>query len=216
METPIEAWISTMPIAIVVGAADWLNLEALDRYPNMKIALSEGSIGWVPYFLERADFSHWRHKAWTNSDINFKGQKPSEVFKKHFMNCFIDDAFGLKNIDDIGEDMIAYECDYPHSDSLWPEAPERFWDTVKKLTPAQIEKVSHKNAMRFFNFDPFKHHKREDLTVGTLRAKAKAAKVDTTPKSSMGAAPLGAGERPRVITSGDVMTMLAKHATGNG
>ena len=210
METPIEAWISTMPISIVVGAADWLHLEALQRYPNMKIALSEGSIGWVPYFLERSDFSHERHKAWTHS--RFQGTRPSEVFKEHFMNCFIDDAFGLKNLEDIGEDMVAYECDYPHSDCLWPHAPERLWETVKSLTPQQIEKVTHRNAMRFFNFDPFKHYAREELTVGALRAAAAANRVDVTPKSTSGAAPLNAGEMPRVVTSGDVVKMFVKHS----
>lgn len=210
METPIEAWISTMPISIVVGAADWLNLEAIERYPSMRIALSEGSIGWVPYFMERADFSHERHKAWTHS--RFKETKPSDVFRKHFLNCFIEDAFGLKNLDAIGEDMVAYECDYPHSDSLWPEAPERLWESIKHLTDAQIEKVTHGNAMRFFKFDPFKHFKREDLTVGALRAKAAADKVDTTPKSFGGATPLAAGEEPRPVTSGDIAKMFAKQS----
>ncbi|MGB8365247.1 MAG: amidohydrolase family protein [Rhizomicrobium sp.] len=210
METPIEAWISTMPISIVVGAADWLNLEAIERYPSMRIALSEGSIGWVPYFMERADFSHERHKAWTHS--RFKETKPSDVFRKHFLNCFIEDAFGLKNLDAIGEDMVAYECDYPHSDSLWPEAPERLWESIKHLTDAQIEKVTHGNAMRFFRFDPFKHFKREDLTVGALRAKAAADKVDTTPKSFGGATPLAAGEEPRPVTSGDIAKMFAKQS----
>ena len=210
METPIEAWISTMPISIVVGAADWLHLEALERYPRLKIALSEGSIGWVPYFLERSDFSHERHQAWTHS--RFKGTKPSEVFRQHFMNCFIDDAFGLKNLEDIGEDMVAYECDYPHSDCLWPHAPERLWQTIQKLTEAQIEKITHRNAMRFFNFDPFRHHGRETLTVGGLRAKAAADKVDITPTSCGGAAPLDAGEAHRVVTSGDIAKMFANHS----
>jgi len=82
---------------------------------------------------------------------------------------------------------------------------------VKHLTQTQIEKVTHRNAMRFFRFDPFKHHKREDLTVGALRARAKAKGVDTTPKSSGGARPVEAGtERP--ITSGDLMAMFQKHA----
>jgi predicted TIM-barrel fold metal-dependent hydrolase len=210
METPIEAWISTMPMAIAVGAADWLQLDALQRFPSMKVALSEGSIGWVPYFLERTDFSHERHKAWTHS--RFKDIKPSEVFKKHFLNCFIEDAFGLKNIDDIGEDMIAYECDYPHSDCLWPEVPERLWSTVKHLSPAQIDKVTHVNAMRFFNFNLFKHHCREDLTVGALRAKAAASKVDISVKSSGGAAPLKASEEPRPVTSGDIAEMFKRHS----
>ena len=210
METPIEAWITTMPMAISVGAADWLHLSALQRYPSMKIALSEGSIGWVPYFLERADFSHSRHKAWTHS--HFRDHKPSDTFKKHFMCCFIDDAFGLKNLEFLNEDLVAYECDYPHSDTLWPEVPEHLWPTVKHLTETQIDKVTHANAMRFFNFDLFKHYKREDLTVGALRVKAVAAGVDTTPKSSGGAAPLKAGEIVREVTSGDVVAMFSKHA----
>jgi len=164
----------------------------------------------VPYFLERADFSHERHKAWTHS--HFGNSKPSDTFRKHFMNCFIDDAFGLKNIDAIGEDMVAYECDYPHSDSLWPEVPEHLWRSIKHLTDAQINKVTHLNAMRFFKFDPFKHHEREQLTVGALRAKAAADKVDTTPRSFGGAAPLAEGEAARPVTSGDLMKMFAHHA----
>jgi predicted TIM-barrel fold metal-dependent hydrolase len=209
-ESPIEAWITTMPMSIAVGAADWLHLEALHRYPDLKIALSEGSIGWVPYFMERADFSHWRHKAWTHS--HFKDTKPSDLFKKHFMLCFIDDEFGLNNLHFMNEDMISYECDYPHSDSVWPESPEHLWKSVKHLTETQIDKVTHLNAMRFFNFDLFKHGKREDYTVGALRARAKAVGVDTTPISSGGAAPLAPGEEPRGITSGDVMKMFTMHA----
>ena len=209
METPIEAWISTMPMTIAVGAADWLQLEALQQYPNLRIALSEGSIGWVPYFMERADFSNARHKAWTNS--RFPGDmKPSDTFKRHFLNCFIDDAFGLKNIDFIGEDNIAYECDYPHSDTLWPEVPEHLWPTLQHLSEEQIAKVTHKNAMKWFRFDPFAHYKREELTVGALRARAKAAGIDTAPKSSGGERPVEEGDT-RPVTSGDIMNMFMRH-----
>ncbi|AXQ30729.1 amidohydrolase [Solimonas sp. K1W22B-7] len=210
MESPIEAWITTMPMSISVGAADWLNLDALHRYPKMKIALSEGGIGWIPYFLERADFSHERHKAWTHS--KFGVTKPSEIFRRHFLNCFIDDSFGLKNLDSLNEDLVAYECDYPHSDSLWPEVPEYLWKSVAHLTQAQIDKVTHLNAMRFFNFDPFKHHRREDLTVGALRARAAADGVDVSPKSSGGAKPLAEGEEARPVTSGDLMKMFSHHS----
>jgi predicted TIM-barrel fold metal-dependent hydrolase len=209
MESPIEAWIATMPISIVVGASDWLHLEALERYTTMKIALSEGSIGWVPYFLERSDFSHERHKAWTHS--RFKGTKPSEVFKRHFMTCFIDDEFGLHNLDWMNEDLVAYECDYPHSDSLWPYAPERLWETVQHLSQTRIEKVTHLNAMKFFNFDPFKYYKKEELTVGALRQKAADAGVDITQRSYGGAKPLADGEELRPVTSGDILNMMARH-----
>ena len=122
-----------------------------------------------------------------------------------------DDAFGLKHLEDVDEDIVAYETDYPHSDALWPEVPEYLWEQVKHLTEKQIDKVTHANAMRFFRFDPFKHHKREELTVGALRARAQAKGVDTSPKSSGGARPVeGAVLRP--ITSGDLVAMYNKHA----
>jgi len=204
--SPIEAWITTMPISIAMSTADWLNLSALQRYPTMKVALSEGGIGWVPYLLERADWVNSHHKYWTHSI--FQDKKPSDIFKQQFLTCFIDDKFGLKNLDDLNEDLIAYECDYPHSDSVWPDCAEHLWESVKHLSDVQIDKITHLNAMRFMRFDLFKHNKKEDLTVGALQAKAAADHVDTTPVSSGGAKPLAEGEKPRPITSGDIITMF--------
>src|SRR3546814_18598451 len=104
--------------------------------------------------------------------------------------------------------MVSYECDYPHSDTLWPEVPERLHETIKHLTDTQIDKITHGNAMRFFRFDMLKHHKREDLTDGALRAPAKAAGVDIPTKSSGGAAPLAHGETPSIVPSGDLTQMF--------
>jgi predicted TIM-barrel fold metal-dependent hydrolase len=208
METPIEAWISTMPMSVAMGLADWLQLEELHTYPDLRIAISEGSIGWVPYFMERADFSNWRHKAWTNS--RFQDIKPSELVKRHFLHCFIDDKFGLRNLADIGEDNVAYETDYPHSDALWPEVPEYLYESVKHLTDAQIDKVTHGNAIKWFRHDAlWENNKREDMTVAACRARAAAKGVDTAPKSSGGSKPLAVG---RPVTSGDMMGMFAEHA----
>jgi len=123
------------------------------------------------------------------------------VFREHFTSCFIDDAFGLKNLDAIGEDNVCYECDYPHSDTLWPLVPERLWETVRHLATAQIKKVTHQNAMRIFSFDPFKHHRPDELTAGALRELAGRQGVDVSVKSSGGAAPLAPGEK-RPVTSG--------------
>jgi predicted TIM-barrel fold metal-dependent hydrolase len=212
LESPIEVNITTMPMAVAFGAADWLNLSALGRYPQMKVCLSESGIGWIPYLMERADYSHEQHKVWTHSNEYFGDEKPSDRFRQHFSSCFIDDAYGLRNLDLIGEDNVCYEVDFPHSDAPWPNAPEILWRSAQFLTDAQIDKVTHKNAMRLYNFDPFAHNKHEDLTVGALRAKAKADGIDTTLISTGGAAPLAAGEKPRVVTSGDVMRMYTKHA----
>jgi hypothetical protein len=92
--SPIDAWITAMPISIANSAADWTFASFWKRYPGLRMALSEGGIGWVPYFLERADFTYEHHHEWTFSD--FAGERPSDVFKRHIISCFIDDQFGIR------------------------------------------------------------------------------------------------------------------------
>ena len=205
MESPIDAWITAMPMSIANSASDWLQLQALQRYPDLKVALSEGGIGWVPYFLERADFTFEHHHEWTHTD--FGGRKPSDIFREHFITCFIDDKHGVKNRADIGVDIICYECDYPHSDTLWPEAPEYLMGNFAGCSDEDIDKITHLNAMRAYSFDPFKDIAREQCTVGALRAKA--THVDTTPRSKPGKRPIAEGDM-RVVTSADVMKLFAE------
>jgi len=204
-ESPIGAWITSMPISIANSAADWTFATFWERYPKLKMALSEGGIGWIPYFLERADMVQRQHGAWTHRD--FHGQKPSDIFKKHIITCFIEDAHGLKSRDEIGVDMICWECDYPHSDCAWPFSPEVLWDCIKDVPKADIDKMTHLNVMREFRFDPFTTTKREDATVGALRAKAKH--VDTTPRSGGGNRPIAEGDT-RVVTSADIMKLFTE------
>jgi hypothetical protein len=47
------------------------------------------------------------------------------------------------------------------------------------LPDEEIEKITWQNACDFYRFDPFRHIRREQATVGALRALA--SDVDTTP-----------------------------------
>ncbi|MFP6850453.1 MAG: amidohydrolase family protein [Pseudomonas sp.] len=203
-ESPIDAWITAMPISIAGAAADWLFASFWKKYPNLRMTLSEGGIGWIPYFLERADFTYKHHGAWTNAD--FGREKPSDVFRRHVMTCFIDDEFGLQNRGDIGIDMIAWECDYPHSDCTWPESPEVLWPSLSSLSTSDIDKITHQNAMRVFNFDPFAPMGGQDnCTVGALRALARH--VNTEPVSRGGLNP--SVEKGEPVTSVDIKKVLS-------
>lgn len=208
-ETPIEAWITTMPMSISNSAADWIQGSFWRRYPTLRMALSEGGIGWIPYLLERADFTHEHHHEWTFA--NFHGEMPSDVFKRHVISCFIDDQFGLKNLEYMNEDMVTWECDYPHSDSVWPNCPEHLWAQVNQMPRAVVDKITHGNAMREYNYDPFALLGRENCTVGALRALA--THVDVSPRHNLGglkAESMDAiGEARRPVTSGEIIKMFA-------
>ena len=109
------------------------------------------------------------HKAWTGQD--FGDRLPSEVFSEQVITCFIDDRFGVTSREYLNLDNVCWECDYPHSDSTWPTSPEKFQEHVVGVPDADVEKISHLNAMRLFNYDPFTPMGgRENCTVGALRA----------------------------------------------
>ena len=204
MTAPIEIMIAATPISLYGCATDLTFSTFLRKYDNLKIALSEGGTGWVPYFLERADYVYEHHHHWTKQD--FGDKLPSDVFREHIVTCFIDDAVGIQNRDLIGIDNITWECDYPHSDTTWPEAPERLWESLRGVSDEDIHKMTHLNAMEHFRYDPFARIPREQCTVGALREQAKG--VDLSPKIG------GGGKSPSdyekgFVTIGDVVQQMA-------
>jgi predicted TIM-barrel fold metal-dependent hydrolase len=179
-DAPIDVMIVLQPMNIVQCAADLIHSPVFKKFPDLTVALSEGGIGWIPYFLERLDHSYRVHKAWTGAD--FGSKLPSEVFLEHVVLCFISDQVGLELArDHIGIDRITVEIDYPHSDTTWPRSPERLHAECERaaLTDAEINAITYENAMRFFHYDPFVHVPKDEATVGALRAAAIG--VDTAP-----------------------------------
>jgi predicted TIM-barrel fold metal-dependent hydrolase len=154
----------------VQAATDLIWSPVLRKFPSFKIAMSEGGIGWIPYFLDRIDYVYEHHQAWTGQD--FGDKLPSQLFRERVITCFIDDPTGVKMRHDIGIDTITWECDYPHSDSTWPTSPERLMKSLDGVPDDDIDKMTHLNAMRDFHFDPFAHRPKEQCTVGALRAEA--------------------------------------------
>ncbi|WP_094287210.1 amidohydrolase family protein [Mycobacterium lehmannii] len=176
-DAPMDVMITLQPMNIVQAAADLLWSRPIKEYPTLKIALSEGGTGWIPYFLERVDRTFEMHSTWTGQD--FGGKLPSEVFREHFLTCFIADPVGVATRNAIGIDNICWEADYPHSDSMWPSAPEQLDEvlTANNVPDDEINKMTYQNAMRWYHWDPFTHITREQATVGALRKAAEGHDV---------------------------------------
>jgi len=175
------------------------------KYPKLKYALSEGGIGWIPYFRERIDYTFDRHRYWTGQDMG--DRMPSQVFDEQVICCWIDDPVGIDMRHKMNIDKICWECDYPHSDSTWPTSPELLSKSLHGIPDAEVNQMTHENAMRFFQFDPFGHRPREQATVGALRAEA--AGVDTSLR--------GSGKAPRDPSEGPITILdIVNAASANG
>ena len=149
----------------------WLFSDCFERMPGLKIALSEGNIGWMPYFIERAEQvidkqRHWAKQtstAFYNSDVETKQVMANldtlnvrETIRNHVFGCFIEESSGLRNLDIIGEDNVMVETDYPHSDTTWPDSI----GVARKLLddaglPAHTQfKILRGNAEKLYRFTP--------------------------------------------------------------
>ncbi len=137
---------------VMASMADWLFSGNLIRFPNLKLAYSEGQIGWIPYALERADTVWEHHNPWMHTKDRIP-ELPSSYYWGRIFGCFTADRHGLANIDACGEDNICFETDYPHTDTTWPHSREYAEKMIDGLTDEQAYKVLRGNAIKMLSLD---------------------------------------------------------------
>lgn len=128
---------------------DLLLSPVFHKFPRLRVALSEGGIGWIPYVLERTDYTWDRHRWYTgvNTDV-----RPSDLFREHIFGCFIADEAGIDFRDKIGVGNIMFEGDYPHSDSNFPLSRKKLSEVLAEVPEAEARFIAEDNARRVFNF----------------------------------------------------------------
>jgi predicted TIM-barrel fold metal-dependent hydrolase len=136
----------------MASLGDYLFSGVLVRYPTLKLAYSEGQIGWIPYALERADNVWEYHAAWTKTKETIP-ERPSSYYRGRIFGCFTTDHHGIASIDEVGEDNICFETDYPHTDTTWPFVQQEAAKALAGLTDAQRYKILRGNAIRMLELD---------------------------------------------------------------
>jgi predicted TIM-barrel fold metal-dependent hydrolase len=130
------------------AAVDWLYSLLPVRFPELRICLSEGGIGWVPALLDRLDHMlryHSMYGTWEGIDLT-----PAEVMQRNFWFCAIEDpsAFALR--ERIGVEKILLEADYPHCDSTWPDTQAVIEREIGWLPADDIRRITWENASHLY------------------------------------------------------------------
>jgi predicted TIM-barrel fold metal-dependent hydrolase len=178
-DAPPSVGMSLSSVMSTYSLGDLMWADIWWRYPNLRFSLTEGDIGWIPYFLQRADHVQERHSGWTRHTFP-NGMKPSDIFRSNILCCFIDDSVGIELLERFNVDNVCWESDYPHSDSSWPSAPESLVKLLEGLEDNVVERITFANAVRHYSFDPFATRPRDRCTVQALRREA--TDVDTETK----------------------------------
>lgn len=130
------------------AAVDWLYSRIPVRFPDLRICLSEGGIGWVAGLLDR--LQHVRKYDAMYGTWNDVALSPADTFRRNFWVCAIDDPSAFLQRDVIGIENILVESDYPHADSTWPHTQERLAAQLTGLSDREAAQVTWQNASYVF------------------------------------------------------------------
>lgn len=130
----------------IYAAVDWIYSGLPVRYPDLKICMSEGGIGWVAGLLDRLDHMLSYHEMYGTWARLGEVLTPAEVFKRNFWFCAVEDQSSFVQRDRIGIENIMLEADYPHCDSTWPHTQRTIHEEIGGLPAEDIRKITWENA----------------------------------------------------------------------
>ena len=136
----------------MASMSDWLFSGKLVQFPDLKLAYSEGQIGWIPYILERADDVWREHRAWGGVE------RPHPRAAEHLLlppstAASSATATASGDIDEVGDDNITFETDYPHTDSTWPDTKAGRREADGGPHRRAVYKIMRGNAIRMLHLD---------------------------------------------------------------
>ncbi|MFA5883323.1 MAG: amidohydrolase family protein [Acidimicrobiia bacterium] len=126
-------------------AAEWLYSRYPEEHPTLKIALSEGGIGWVAMLLDRLD--NLVDRSGYGGDWD---ERPADVLQRNFWFCTLDDPSTIDTRYRIGVENIMVECDFPHGDGTWPDTQAVIEQAWGHIPNAELRMMCSENAAALY------------------------------------------------------------------
>jgi predicted TIM-barrel fold metal-dependent hydrolase len=132
----------------MASCAEWLFSDYPWRFPDLKIAMSEGGIGWVAMLMDRLD--NIVEKSGYGINEKYLKEPPAQVLKEHFWFCALDDPSTIDTRHRIGVENILVEVDFPHGDGTWPNTQHEIQKLWGHIPPAEVRKMCCENAAALY------------------------------------------------------------------
>jgi predicted TIM-barrel fold metal-dependent hydrolase len=146
-----------------------------DRLPELEIFFAETRLGWVPFWMEEADYWYERHRHWAARLLHVKplAQRPSAYVRRHI-------SFSVQHVERVavelrhhmGVDRIMFATDFPHIECDWPNTRPFAERLFAGVPAAEAFEIAAGNMLRFFHLDdtPLGKTVRADAPQGATRA----------------------------------------------
>jgi predicted TIM-barrel fold metal-dependent hydrolase len=122
--------------------------------PRMPAALRDrGPLGWVPFWMEEADYWYERHRHWSERLLGFKplARRPSDYVRQHiYFSVQHVERVAVELRHHIGVEHIMFATDFPHIECDWPNT-RPFAERLFADVPAdEAFKIAAGNMVDFF------------------------------------------------------------------
>ena len=132
----------------MMTAMEWLYARMTLRFPDLKICMSEGGIGWVAAVYDRIEHA----ERYRDAQDRWVGDvRPADAFRRNFWFCTLDDPSAMPQRYRIGIDRITFEVDYPHADTSWPDTQRRAHALLGNLPKEEADMIAWRNASELFD-----------------------------------------------------------------
>jgi predicted TIM-barrel fold metal-dependent hydrolase len=115
------------------------------RFPNIRLCLSEQGTVWVPYTIRKMDhaFIMGRKAVWGVLD-----RRPSQIFREHFVVAPFPEENVQRVVSEIGIESIVFGSDFPHGEGL--AYPAQYVDAqLNSFSPADQQRIMRDNLEQF-------------------------------------------------------------------
>jgi predicted TIM-barrel fold metal-dependent hydrolase len=142
-----------------------------DRFPDLRIFFAETRLGWVPFWMEEADYWYERHRHWAARLLNFKPlkQRPSDYVRQHvYFSVQHVERVAIELRHHLGPEHVMFATDFPHIECDWPNTRPFAERLFADVPGPEAYKIAAGNMLKFFEL--------EDTPMGRkVRAQATGA-----------------------------------------
>jgi predicted TIM-barrel fold metal-dependent hydrolase len=145
---PAQTGFATADHWVRQALGDMIFSGVFERFPALRVVSAEHEVGWLPFFVERMDYTYTQR---ATKGLRFaNGALPSDFVRLNVWVQFCEDPSAAAVAQSVGSDRVLWGSDYPHSEGLFPKSREVFADRTSPLDDVARERIGTHNAAALY------------------------------------------------------------------
>jgi predicted TIM-barrel fold metal-dependent hydrolase len=112
---------------------------ALDRHPDLRVLISEGGAGWVPFMADRMEEGYRQHSMVVRPKLS---RSPREILYSQVYVSFQHDVSGVTAMTASGYRNVAWGSDYPHHEGTFGHTQEVLHGLFDDVDPSVRRRIT--------------------------------------------------------------------------